>query len=125
MNALQKARQAHRAATELLYEGFCTITEYQSYTKPNKATGYHEVSVLADQPCRLSFGTVLAVEQTATGATLQQTVKLFIAPEIDIKPGSRITVTQNGVTKDYCRSGEPAIYATHQEITLEIWEGWA
>jgi hypothetical protein len=124
MNALQKARQAHREAVEMLYEGLCTITEYQAYTKPNKATGYHEVEVLTGRPCRLSFGTILAAEQTGTGASVQQTVKLFVAPEVDIKPGSKITVAQNGVTMDYCRTGEPAVYATHQEINLELWKGW-
>lgn len=125
MNALQKARQAHRAAVEILYDGLCTITEYQTYTKPNKATAYHEVDVLTDQPCRLSFNTIPAAGQTGTGAALQQTVRLFIAPEINIKPGSRITVTQNGVTMAYCQSGEPAVYTSHQEITLELWKGWA
>lgn len=124
MNAFQKARQAHRTAVEMLYEGLCTVTEYQSYTKPNKATGCHEVDVLTDQPCRLSFGTIPAAEQTGNGTTLQQTATLFIAPEIIIQPGSKITVTQNDVTKDYGQSGEPAVYATHQEITLELWKGW-
>lgn len=124
MNGLDKARLAHRSAVEMLYEGRCTVTEYQSYTKPNSATGHHEVVILADQPCRISFGTMPAAEQTDTGAALQQTVRLFIAPEVIIKPGSRITVTQNGVTKDYCQSGEPAVYATHQEINLELWKGW-
>lgn len=125
MNALQKARQAHKAVVEALYEGRCTVTEYQAYTKPNKATGYHEVDVLTDQPCRLSFSTIPTAEQTGTGASVQQTVKLFLAPEINIKPGSRIAVTQNGVTAAYCQSGEPAVYASHQEITLELWKGWA
>lgn len=125
MNALQKARQAHRMAVEALYEGMCTVTEYQAYAKPNKATAYHEVDVLTGQPCRLSFSTIPAAEPTESGTTLQQTVKLFIAPEINIKPGSKIVVTQNGVTADYCQSGEPAVYTSHQEITLELWKGWA
>lgn len=124
MSMLDKTRQAHRTAIEMLYEGRCTVTEYQAYTKPNNATGYREVVILADQPCRISFGTIPAAEQTDTGAALQQTVKLFIAPEVGIKPGSRITVTQNGVAGDYCQSGEPAVYMTHQEINLELWKGW-
>lgn len=124
MNALKKARQAHRAAVEALYEGRCTVTEYRPFTKPNKATGHHEVDVLSGRPCRLSFGAIPAAEQTGAGASVQQTVKLFIAPDVIIKPGSRITVTQNGVTTDYCRTGEPAVYSTHQEITLELWKGW-
>lgn len=103
---------------------YCTVTEYWEYQKTNMATGHHEVQVLTGQPCRLSFGTVPAAEQTDTGAALQQTVKLFISPKVEIKPGSKITVAQNGVTADYCRSGLRAVYTTHQEITLEIWEGW-
>lgn len=122
---LQKSKMVKiQRAIKKMYEGTCTVTEYQEYQKPNMATGHHEVPVLAEQPCRLSFSTIPSAEQTDTGAAALQTVKLFIAPEIDIKPGSRITVTQNGVTEDYCRTGKPAVYATHQEITLEIWEGW-
>lgn len=124
MNALREARAAHRKAVEFLYEGTCTVTEYREYQKPNMATGHHEVQVLTGQPCRLSFGTVPAAEQTDTGAALQQTAKLFISPEVKIKPGSKITVVQNGMTADYCRSGLPAVYTTHQEITLELWKGW-
>ena len=54
-----------------------------------------------------------------------QTIKLFIAPEIDIKPGSKIDVTHLGVTTSYKRSGNPAVYHTHQEIMLELWENYA
>lgn len=124
MNVLERARAAHRKAVESLYDGNCTITEYREYQKPNMAAGHHEVQVLTGQPCRLSFGTAPEAEQTDTGAALQQTAKLFISPEVEIKPGSKITVVQNGVTEDYCRSGLPAVYATHQEITLELWKGW-
>ncbi len=124
MTALEKARRAHRKAVELLYEGTCTVTEYESYVKPNKATAHREVIVLEDQPCRLSFSRFPAAKQDENAAQKQQIIKLFLAPEISVKPGSRITVTQHGVTQDYCQSGEPAVYATHQEITLELWKGW-
>lgn len=122
--ALEKARKAHRNAVELLYEGTCTVTEYESYTKPNKATGHREVTVIENQPCRLSYNSSPGAEQTDTGAGKEQIIKLFLAPEVKIKPGSRITVTQNDITEDYCRSGQPAVYATHQEVELDLWEGW-
>ncbi|MEY8367545.1 hypothetical protein AALA24_02140 [Anaerovoracaceae bacterium 42-11] len=124
MMALEKARGAHRKAVELLYEGTCTITIYESYLKPNKATGHREVIVLEDEPCRLSYNGFPAAEKGETGATKQQSIKLFLPPEIDVVPGSKITVTQNGVTEDYCRSGQPAVYATHQEVELDLWKGW-
>ena len=115
-----------RRVIEALYEGTCTITEHQKFQKPNKSVGFREEVVLEKQPCRLSFSTINQSNQTETGASsVSQTVKLFIAPEIQVKPGSKITVTQNGVTTDYKNSGEPAYYSTHQEIILELFKGWA
>lgn len=54
-----------------------------------------------------------------------QSVTLYIDPSVDIPEGSKVTVTQNGVTRDYERGGTPAVYTTHQEIPLELFEGWA
>ncbi len=124
MTTLEKARKAHRKAVESLYEGRCTVTEYEPYVKSNKATAYREVTTLEEQPCRLSYSSAPATEKGENAATKQQNIKLFLAPEINIRPGSRIMVTQNGVTQDYCQTGQPAVYATHQEINLELWKGW-
>ncbi|MFC4355311.1 hypothetical protein ACFO0S_09655 [Chryseomicrobium palamuruense] len=114
-----------RATLERTYDGVCTVIEYQSYKKPNKSTGQSEVPVLNNQPCRLSFTTVKNNEQMGNSAKVQQVVKLFISPDVRIKPGSKITVTQSGVTNEYQSSGEPAMYDTHQEIVLELFKGWA
>ena len=54
-----------------------------------------------------------------------QTTTLFISPDVVIEPGSKIVVTQNGKTVAYKQSGEPALYNTHQEIILELFERWA
>ena len=40
------------------------------------------------------------------------------APEIKIKPGSKIIVEQNGTTTEYSASGEPAVYFSHSEYRL-------
>lgn len=114
-----------RKVIESLYTGRCTASEYQEYTKLNKSTGHREVIVLEDQPCRLSFKTIASADQSGTGATLKQTVKLMLSPEVKITPGSKLSVTQNGVTVEYKCSGEPAVYSSHQEIILELWKGWA
>ena len=115
-----------RKAIESLYDGTCTITEYQKVQKANKSVGFEEVVVLKEQPCRLSFKTINSTSQTETGASaLTQSVKVFLAPEIQVKPGSKLTITQNQVTTDYKCSGEPAYYTTHQEIILELFKGWS
>ena len=38
---------------------------------------------------------------------------------------NRVIVTQNGETTEYKNSGKPAIYSSHQEIILELFDGWA
>lgn len=109
----------------MLYTDTCTVIEYQEYQKPNKSTGYHEVTVLENQPCRISFKTSNSTDNTESAAAVSQMVKVLIAPEIDIKPGSKLSITRNGVTTDYKNSGESARYDTHQEITLELFKGWS
>lgn len=121
-NALVKAKHA----IESLYTGTVTVTEYQEYTKPNKSTGHREVPVIIDEPCRLSFSSSSSTSpQDNNASALVQNIKVFLAPDKDIKPGSKLTITQNGRTAEYKNSGEPALYATHQEINLELFKGWA
>ncbi|HBH93774.1 MAG: hypothetical protein PUD90_09510 [Clostridia bacterium] len=119
--AMVKARKAF----EKLYDGRCTITVREEYEKENGATGFRENAVIADEPCRLSFSSVSATSEGDAMATTSQAVKLFIAPEIAVPEGSRIDVTQNGITTSYRQSGTPAVYSSHQEITLELYKRYA
>lgn len=115
-----------RKVVESLYDGKCTITEHQKVKKENKSTGFQDVVVLEDEPCRLSFKSIDNTNQTDTAASaVVQITKVLLAPEIQVKPGSKLTITQNDVTTDYQSSGEPAFYSTHQEIVLELFKGWA
>lgn len=116
---------AVRKAIEMTYDGTCTITEHQKIQKENKSTGFKDVIVLENQPCKLSFSKIANTADSSNAAMLIQTAKVLIAPELKIIPGSKITITQNGVTTDYKKSGEPAVYASHQEIMLELFKGWA
>lgn len=115
-----------REAIESMYDGRCTVTEMQGVKDPK--TGIVKqtpVTVLTDQPCRLSHKSA-ETTTVANGVAVQnRTIKLFISPDITIKPGSKITVTQNGLTADYKRSGLPAVYESHQEINLIIFDSYA
>ncbi|HBG7381158.1 TPA: hypothetical protein KRD64_003799 [Clostridioides difficile] len=112
-----------RRAIELLYRDKCTIVEYQPVKDPvTKRTNNKEVVVLENQPCKLSYKNITSATDGKV-AKLEQTIKLFISPNISIKAGSKLIITnQNNVTKEYIRSGEPAIYQNHQEIILELLE---
>ena len=120
-NVLVKAKKAK----ESLYDGVCTIYEQQKIQKANKSTGFESVKVVENQPCRLSFSTITSANQGENGASLKQTVKLFMSPDVTVKAGSRIVVTQNNKTTEYKCSGESAVYSTHQEIILELLDGFA
>ena len=123
MSAVQAAQGAARKAVESTYSGTLTVTEMKKDRDArSKLTKTGPVVVLEDQPCRLSFETLRPAVQTDTAAAVTQITKLFVSPDVVIRPGSKITVTQDNVTTDYTRSGVPAVYPTHQEIVLELFE---
>lgn len=116
---------ARRKAIESLYVDTCDIVEYQKVQKANKSVGFEEVVVCEQQPCRLSIDSTTQTASSNNAATVAQTVKLFIAPEINVKPGSKIIVTHCGRTTAYKNSGFSALRSQHQEINLELFDGWA
>ena len=95
-----------REAIERLYKGLCSVkVKVSSVNEETGETVFTEKAVLTEQPCRLSF-------QSRNSAAKDDGY-------------SKITVTQNGKTTDYCRSGESAVYTSHQEIALELFEDYA
>ena len=122
---MDRARKAARKVQERLYDGLATVTEYQKIRdKESGLTSHKEVVVLENQPCRLSFKTISEVKQSEAAATAQ-VIKLFLSPDVTIRPGSKVEVTQAGVTAAYQCSGTPAVYFTHQEIILTLFDKWA
>lgn len=114
-----------RKSLERLYKDTCTIYEQQKVKNPiTQVTSFEEVEVRKDIKCRLSFSSVTSANKGDV-ATIQQVAKLFIAPEIEVKPGSKIVITHEGVTTAYKRSGVPAIHSNHQEVVLELFERYA
>lgn len=128
MNAtVQAARKAARSAFEKYhYDGTATVSEWGKVKdKESGLTRQGEVILLENQPCHLSKERDAVTDQTVSAAQVSQTVKLFIAPDIQIKAGSKITVTQAGVTAMYTHSGKATVYDTHQEILLDLFEKFA
>lgn len=125
-DAIKQAQKMHRAVIETTYDGLCRVYEKKPVFNPDTGvTSQKEVCLVENLPCHLSFsGTGPSVE-TGTVTNIIQTIKLFLAPEIVIAPGSRIEVTQQGRTENYGQSGKAAVYSSHQEILLELWKGYA
>ena len=110
-----------RKAIESEYRGLCDILEKRKVKdEVTKATVLKDIVVLSNQPCKLSYSSSGTANQTDTVSNIEQTIKLFIAPGIKIAPGSKLRITQNGITTDYISSGVPAVYGTHQEVSLEL-----
>lgn len=108
-----------KKAIESLYNGLCTVYEYQEITDSiAKRTVNKEVIVLEKQPCKLSFKNITQ-SKDGNVSEVKQIIKLFLSQECKINPGSTIVVTQNNVTTKYKNSGQPAIYTNHQEIVLD------
>lgn len=126
MGAIRQARKMHRKAVEAIYDGTCRVFGMIPIKDPEtKVTRQKEVLVQEGVPCRLSFSDVAPVAENGMVTSVPQTIKLFLAPEHVIPPGSRIEVTQEGRTESYGQSGKAAVYSSHQEIILELWKGYA
>lgn len=119
--------KSYATAIKSLLRGKCTVTVRNNDTT-DENTGrvvVGEVDTYTDEPCRISFDTVNATQPENSAANIVQSITLFIDRAVVIPEGSKITVTQNGATAVYEKSGKPAVYSTHQEIPLEIFKGWA
>ena len=114
----------HKNALQRLWKDKLTVVEYREVTKPNGSTGFEEVTVLENQPCKLSFSTLQAVNQNDANAAVVQVVKIFCDPALNIDAGSKLVVEHNERTFEFSRSGEPGIFTNHQEIVLVPFRGW-
>ena len=123
---VKKNPTAYKRAVQSMWDGKATITVREGVlNEANGRTEPVERVTASDLSCRISHTTVKSTEPSEEAAKVAQSVTLYIAPSVDIPEGSKITVTQNGVTRDYERSGTPAVYTAHQEVPLQLWEGWA
>ncbi|RHW58123.1 hypothetical protein DZC34_16880, partial [Clostridium botulinum] len=70
------------------------------------------------QSCKISKQSLSKNNQTDTVNKVLYEIKLFIAPEVEIKQGDEIEITnQFGIITKY-KAGEGFPYYTHQEVIL-------
>lgn len=116
----------HRGAIEMLYLDSCNIYEYQNVKDPEtKISKKQEVLIQEDIPCKLSYSSIDTAPVSDGAAQRNIIAKLFISPETEVKPGSKLVVLHNGENTDFASSGDPGIYPDHKEIMLKLFERWA
>lgn len=116
-NTILRAKQA----VESLYDSTADVFEVKK-VKEGSLTKFNSVKIHSGVPCRVSYSSIAPTESSNTTSGLTQVIKLFISPDIVIKPGSKIDVIHLKENIAYKSSGKPAVYPTHQEIMLELWE---
>ena len=114
-----------KTAIEATYIDSCDIVESHKILGADKTTGFHEVTMFQDVPCKLSFKNITKANQQSGAVSITQIAKVFLSPDVNLLSGSKVIVTQNGLTTNYKSSGKPARYESHQEVMLELFEGWA
>ena len=117
-----------------LWHGKCSVyVKEESIDPVTKRTLFSEKALFENQPCRISYRLPFRLSFKATAAATEnidvartrQTITMYISNGVKIPAGSKITVTQNGVTEAYQRSSKPSVYTHHQEILLELFNDWA
>lgn len=118
--ALEKARKQARKAIESLYDCTCTITGGKEKVKDpiTKETKLVPKIKYKDISCRISKQSLSKNTQTDTINQVVYELKLFIAPEVEIKQGDEIEVTNVLGVKTKYKAGEGFPYYTHQEVIL-------
>ena len=118
---IEKARARARVQIEKMYESTCSVWQFSRvYDKATHSTKMKKIALFENIPCHISYGISGAAKQTDTIAVIGQNITLYLPPEYVIPAGSEIIIEGHGRTTKYESSGEPAVYQSHQEISLTL-----
>lgn len=107
----------YRRELEMTYEDKVTIRRHED-VKIGSVTRKEWVEKYTDQPCRISQKALGTNNQTDTTNQIAYETKLFISPDVDILQGDRLEVTRGSLKRSYI-AGEPFLYPTHQEVSIQ------
>lgn len=125
MSILSNLQAVAKPAIESFYTDTCKIIVRKRIVDETTHVSKQKEEIIGvDIPCRLSFSSSPSTNgNDAPGK--EQSIKLFLSPEIEVPEGSVIEVLKLGHKTKYHRSGTVARYVTHQEIILELEEKFA
>ena len=118
---IKKARARARVQIEKMYESTCSVWQFSRvYDKATHSTKMKKIALFENIPCHVSYGISGAAKQTDTIAVIGQNITLYLPPEYAVPAGCEIIIEGQGRTTKYESSGEPAVYQSHQEISLTL-----
>ena len=118
---IEKARARARVQIEKMYESTCSVWQFSRvYDKATHSTKMKKIALFENIPCHVSYGISGAAKQTDTIAVIGQNITLYLPPEYAVPAGCEIIIEGQGRTTKYESSGEPAVYQSHQEISLTL-----
>ena len=118
---IEKARAMARVQIEKMYESTCSVWQFSRvYDKATHSTKMKKIALFENIPCHISYGISGAAKQTDTIAVIGQNITLYLPPEYAVPAGCEITIDTRGRITKYESSGEPAVYQSHQEISLVL-----
>ena len=118
---IEKARARARVQIEKMYESTCSVWQFSRvYDKATHSTKMKKITLFENIPCHISYGISGAAKQTDTIAVIGQNITLYLPPEYAVPAGCEIIIEGQGRTTKYESSGEPAVYQSHQEISLTL-----
>lgn len=109
-----------RKAIERLYDGVATIVMQSQTIDTSTGRVKSQDTTVTGVACRISYKRVNPADAGGGITAAAQIVTMFTNPDIVIKAGSDITVDQRGRMLQFRAAGVPAVYASHQEVPLEV-----
>lgn len=107
-----------REVIEKGYRDRADISRMESYKTEKGETRQRLIDIYTDEPCRISQKSLGINSQRETHNDISYEVKLFISPDVTIKQGDTITITRGNTVRTYT-AGEPFVYHSHQEMSLQ------
>ena len=117
---LEKNTLVRQKALERLYDGVCNVIDQREIIDEDGVSNFEDAVIAENIPCRVSIGSNPIAVQNEDRATTNQTITLFCAPDVPLKKGSQIEVTQYGITSRYKCAGVPAVYDVFQSVEMEL-----
>jgi len=112
---------AHRKAVEKQYRGKISVYGFKSEIIDSET-----VNVLAelikDEPCYLQRRPLKSADSDGVKSSVDYSLKVMCAPELNVPAGARIKVVQDGKLWEFKYTGDNFPYPTHQELVTVVKE---
>lgn len=117
---LEKNTLVRQKALERLYDGVCNVIDQREIIDEDGISHFEDTVTAENVLCRVSIGSSPIAVTTENATTVNQTITLFCAPDVPLKKGAQIEVTQYGITSRYKCAGVPAVYDVFQSVEMEL-----